>query len=69
MPWIWNHKHKIEEKSRKSTWSSPKVVGLERAEMWEFPTLHNPHIKLLEYLLDYILTWSAVNIAMNKIDI
>ena len=39
MPWIANHKHKIEEKSIKSFQSSSKVVGLELADPWEFPTL------------------------------
>ena len=34
-----NHKHKIEEKSTKSSWSSSKVVGLGLADLWEFPTL------------------------------
>ena len=28
MSWISNHKHKIEEKWTKSSWSSSKVVGL-----------------------------------------
>ena len=39
MAWIWNHKHEIEEKSTKSSWSSSKVVGLGLADLWEFPTL------------------------------
>ena len=39
MPWITNHKHKIEEKSTKSSRSSSKVVGLGPADLWEFPTL------------------------------
>ena len=39
MPWISNHKHKIEEKSTKSSRSSSKVVGLGLADLWEFPTL------------------------------
>ena len=39
MPWIVNHKHKIEEKSTKSSRSSSKVVGLGPAHLWEFPTL------------------------------
>ena len=39
MPWISNHKHKIEEKSTKSSRSSHKVVGLGLADLWEFPTL------------------------------
>ena len=39
MPWISNHKHKIEEKSTKSSQSSSKVVGLGLAGLWEFPTL------------------------------
>ena len=39
MLWISNHKHKIEEKSTKSSQSSSKVVGLGPADLWEFPTL------------------------------
>ena len=39
MPWIVNHKHKIEEKSTKSSRSSFKVVDLGPADLWEFPTL------------------------------
>ena len=39
MPWISNHKHKIEEKSTKSSQSSFKVVGLGLADLWEFPSL------------------------------
>ena len=39
MPWITNYKHKIEEKSTKSSQSSSKVVGLGPADLWEFPTL------------------------------
>ena len=39
MPWISNHKHKIEVKSTKSSRSSSKVVGLGLADLWEFPTL------------------------------
>ena len=39
MPWISNHKHKIKEKSTKSSRSSSKVVGLGPADLWEFPTL------------------------------
>ena len=39
MPWISNHKHKIKEKSTKSSRSSSKVVGLRPADLWEFPTL------------------------------
>ena len=38
MPWISNHKPKIEEKSKSSRTSS-KVVGLGLADLWEFPTL------------------------------
>ena len=40
MPWIWNHKHKIEEKSTKSSWASSKVVGLRPADLWKFATLY-----------------------------
>ena len=39
MPWISNHKHKIEEKSTKSSHSSSKVVGLGLVDWCEFPTL------------------------------
>ena len=39
MPWNTNHKHKIEEKSTKSSWSSSKVVSYGPADLWEFPTL------------------------------
>ena len=39
MSWISNHKHKIEEKSTKSSRSSFKVVGLGPTDLWEFPTL------------------------------
>ena len=39
MPWISNRKHKIKEKSLKSSQSSSKVVGLGLADLWEFPTL------------------------------
>ena len=39
MAWITNDKHKIEEKSTKSSRSSSKVVGLGLADLWEFPTL------------------------------
>ena len=39
MPWILNHKHKIEEKSTKSSQSS-KDVSLGLADLWEFPTLY-----------------------------
>ena len=39
MPWILNYKHKIEEKSTKSSRSSSKFVGLGLADLWEFPTL------------------------------
>ena len=39
MPWISNHKHQIEEKSTKSSWSSSKVVSLGLVDLWEFPTL------------------------------
>ena len=38
MAWISNNKHKIEEKSRKSSRSSSKVVGLALADPWEFQT-------------------------------
>ena len=40
MPWIANHKHKIEEKSTKSSRSFSKVVALGLADLWEFPTLY-----------------------------
>ena len=40
MPWILNHKHKIEEKSTKSSWFSSKFIGLGLADWHEFPTLH-----------------------------
>ena len=39
MAWISHHKHKIEEKSTKSSRSSSKVVGLGLANLWEFLTL------------------------------
>ena len=39
MLWNSNHKHKIEEKSTKSSQSSSKVVSLGPADLWEFPTL------------------------------
>ena len=39
MAWISNHKHKIKEKSTKSSRSSSKVVGLGLMDLWEFPLL------------------------------
>ena len=39
MPWISNQKHKIEEKSSKSSQSSSKVAGLGPVDLWEFSTL------------------------------
>ena len=44
--WISNHKHQIEEKSTKSSWSSSKVFGLGLAGLWEFPTLNVGFAKL-----------------------
>ena len=35
MPWISNHKHRIEEKLTKSSRSPSKVVGLRPADLWE----------------------------------
>ena len=39
MPWIPNHKHKIEEKSTKNSQSSSKVVGLGLADCHSFLVL------------------------------
>ena len=39
MHWFLNYKHKLEEKSTKSSRSSSKVVGLRLADLWEFLTL------------------------------
>ena len=51
MAWISNHKHKIEEKSTKSSQSSSKVVGLGLADLWEFPTLFGLYFKSENLLL------------------
>ena len=53
--WISNHKHKIEEKSTKSSRSSSKVVGLGPADLWEFPTL----FPLKQRILGGIKTWGT----------
>ena len=41
MPSISNHKHKIVEKSTKSSQSSSRVVSLGPADLWGFPTLQS----------------------------
>ena len=53
MAWISNLKHKIEEKSTKSSWFSSKVVGLGLVDLWEFPTLHS----ILQY---GYLSWKMI---------
>ena len=52
MPWNANHRHEIEEKSTKSSWSSSKVFGLGLADLWEFPTQMTIQNNILEVLPD-----------------
>ena len=55
---ISNNKHKIEEKSTRSSRSSSKVVGLWLADLWAFPALHLREV-LVGLVADTWPVWSA----------
>ena len=55
MALISNYKHKIEEKSTKSSQSFFKVVGLGLADLWEFPTLLRSHKGIIIYNSEQML--------------
>ena len=69
MPWISNHKHKVKEKSTKSSRSSSKVVGLKPMDLLQFPTLYTyykiPTQLFSERLLQYVIWYNGYEVLAN----
>ena len=67
MPWISNHKHKVKEKSTKSSRSSSKVVGLKPMDLLQFPTLYTYYKIPTQLFSERLVTKSWQMLGINLI--